>query len=111
MKNYTYTIYQVNSREELAEEFIFMRWEWAKKHGWSFTPYKVEWSGTEEARDDYDLLNYLFEKFNLNHPEGFMGHSMSVSDIIKLCAEDGEVKYYYCDSFGWKDITKEIKGE
>ena len=107
MKKYTYTIYQVKTRED----FAFMRWELAKRFNWSFTPYKIEWDGTEEARDDYDLLNYLFEVFNLNHPDGFMGHSMSVSDIVKLRVEDSKAKYYYCDSFGWEDITKEIKGE
>ena len=22
-----------------------------------------------------------------------------------------KAKYYYCDVYGWKDITKEVKGE
>ena len=34
---------------------------------------------------------------------------MSVSDIVKIeDMETNETKYYYCDSFGWKDITSEV---
>ena len=38
---------------------------------------------------------------------------MSVSDIVKICTKGNEdkAKYYFCDARGWKDITKEIKGE
>ena len=103
---FNYVIYQVR----VESDFAFMRWEWVKNHNWSFRPYRSVWNGTEEAKDDYDLLNHLFEIFNLNHPEGYRAHSMSVSDVIRI--NDGnEIKYYYCDSFGWKDITKEVKGE
>ena len=56
-----------------------------------------------------DLINYLWEVFNERHPEGFRGHSMSVSDIILVKdIEANEKKYYYCDNFGWKDITNEV---
>lgn len=111
MKNYIYTIYQV----DVLERFAFKRWKLAKEsYNWSFEPYKIEWGGFETAEDDHDLLEYLFAKFNLNHPSGFTGHSMSVSDIVKINfigAKDSETKYYYCDVIGWKDITKEVKGE
>ena len=41
----------------------------------------------------------IYMKFNLNRPDDFKGHSLSVSDIVKI---DG--KYFYCDSFGFKEI-------
>lgn len=110
MKNYTYIVYQVKA----DEDFCFMRWGWAREHGWSFKPYKDVWNGSEEARDDYDLLNYLYELLNESHPAGFRGHSMSVSDVVMICDDDGS-RYYYCDSFGWEDITdnvmKEMRGQ
>jgi len=106
MKKFNYVIYQVR----VESDFAFMRWEWVKNHNWSFKPYRSVWNGTEEAKDDYDLLNRLFEIFNLNHPEGYRAHSMSVSDVVRI--DDGNnIKYYYCDSFGWVDITEEVKGE
>ena len=109
IKNTYYEIYQVKAKED----FAFVEWDRAKKLNWSFKPYKIVWADFENAKDDYDLLNYLFEKFNINHPKGFKGHSMSVSDIIKInhSVYENKAKYYYCDSFGWKDITKEVKGE
>lgn len=103
-ERYTYIIYQV----KVNADFSFMGWKMANKHGWSFDEYNAVWNGIEDARDDYDLLNYLYEMFNLNHPEGFRGHSMSVGDIIRICGEDDNVKYYYCDSFGWENITSFI---
>ena len=45
------------------------------------------------------FFEYLFKKFNLDRPNDFGGHSISVSDIVKV---DG--KYYFCDSIGWKNI-------
>ena len=34
---------------------------------------------------------------------------MSVSDIVLVKdIEANEKKYYYCDSFGWKNITGEV---
>ncbi len=55
-----------------------------------------------KGSDPYAILGYLFEKFNLHCPEDFRGHSLSVSDIIKL-GDD----YYYCDSYGWKQVKEE----
>lgn len=36
---------------------------------------------------------------NLDHPAGYKGHSLSVSDIIIM---DGKVKY--CDSIGFREV-------
>lgn len=111
MKRYIYTIYQVSAKEE----FAFMDWARIKHFNlkWSFEPYKIECGGFESAKDDCDLLEHLFAKFNLRRPYGFTGHSMSVSDIVKINTgkDEDTAKYYYCDAIGWRDITKEIKGE
>ena len=86
---FNYVIYQVR----VESDFAFMRWEWAKEHNWSFNSYRSVWNGTEESKDDYGLLNRLFEIFNLYHPEGYRAHSMSVSDVIRI--DDGNnIKYY-----------------
>lgn len=107
MKDYRYVIYQVRA----SVPFAFINWEMANKYTeWSFIPYRSVWNGYEEAADDMSLLGHLFETFNINHPDGYRGHSMSVSDVILVeDIEANEKKYYYCDSFGWEDITKEIK--
>ena len=107
MRKYKYVIYQVRA----TIPFAFLNWRLANERAdWSFIPYHSVWNGYEEAADDVDLVNYLWEVFNENHPEGYRARSMSVSDIILVKdIETSETKYYYCDSFGWEDITKEIK--
>lgn len=105
MKKYQYEIFQTDA----DQEFAFRRWDVATRHGWSFDLYRSVWVGKEEARDDMDLLDYLYEVFNEHRPNGFRGHSLSVSDIIRVQEEDkAEFAYYYCDSFGWANVTKEI---
>ena len=45
----------------------------------------------------------MFETFNVNRPEDFKGHSLSVSDVIAV-REEGEWVSYYVDSFGFRKI-------
>lgn len=52
-----------------------------------------------DGKDIKSVLEELFEIFNINHPEDFMGYSLSVSDIVML----GE-KYYYCCNMGWTEV-------
>ncbi len=50
-----------------------------------------------------DMLEYLFGKFNIDRPSDFLGHSLSVSDVIVVC--DGiEKKSYYVDDFGFTEL-------
>lgn len=67
--------------------------------GVDFNEYKHVYTGEIEGDDPVAMLEVLFTRFNVYHPAGFKGHSLSVSDIVVL---DG-IKYY-CDSFGWKTI-------
>lgn len=48
-------------------------------------------------------LEDVYTMFNTNHPDGYFGRSMSVSDIVQIF--DGvESGFYFCDSFGWKKV-------
>ena len=46
-----------------------------------------------------DILEKLFSEFQGAKPKGYDGHSLSVSDIIKLNDE-----YWYCDSIGFEKL-------
>lgn len=52
-----------------------------------------------EITNVYHYLDDLFEEFNIHHPEDFRGHSLSVSDIVKINDD-----YYFCDSYCWKKL-------
>ncbi len=47
-----------------------------------------------------DKLEALYEKFNIDHPADYKGHSLSVSDIVVL-HENGENSAHFVDSFGF----------
>ena len=48
-------------------------------------------------------LEAIFEKFNLDHPEDFRGHSLSVSDIVVL-HQNGQNTAHFVDFFGYTEI-------
>lgn len=64
--------------------------------------YKIVYRGEIETND----LEEIYTKFNLNHPYGFTGHSLSMSDVIELYDDNGS-EFYYVDRFGFKEIDFE----
>jgi hypothetical protein len=63
-----------------------------------------------DTGDTIDKLNELYQNFNINHPEDFKGHSLSVSDIVALKQGDS-VSCHYVDSFGFKEMPTFLKSE
>ena len=47
----------------------------------------------------------IYTKFNIDHPEDFRGHSLSVSDVVEIY-ESNTVKngFYFCDSVGFREV-------
>lgn len=65
--------------------------------------YKKVYEGTTEInkeKTDKEILEILFEIFNVTRPSDFKGHSLSVGDIVVL-----NKQAYVCDSFGWNKIN------
>lgn len=56
------------------------------------------------------MLEEIYKRFNLEHPQNYMGHSLSVSDIVVL-KEQGNVSFYYVDSVGFKELQEFMKPE
>ena len=54
----------------------------------------------DSMNPDFDALEHIYRVFNLDHPLGYKGRSISVSDIVEM---DG--KYYFCSNFGWKEVN------
>ena len=94
-----------------------------ENHLISFASFDIlESQGKTPERDNYTLvycykedlsnvkdmsvfLESVFEKFNMDHPKDFMGHSLSVSDIVAV-KKDGEISVHYVDSFGFKQLPQ-----
>lgn len=53
--------------------------------------------------DSGTTLEDISERFNINNPANFYGHSLSVSDVVVLRREGNE-RAYYCDNIGFKGL-------
>lgn len=95
-----YSILQINREKEGYRKYAFMRYEFALKHDFDINDYSLIYEGEINITESIEnILEYLFMKFNTKLPEGYKGHSLSVSDIIEL----NGVKYYV-DDIGFKNI-------
>lgn len=82
-----------------------------------FEPYdRLQATGHTVDRANYELiytapltaditLNSIWEKFNIDHPKDFKGHSLSISDIVVL-HQSGENTAYYVDSIGFQKVPE-----
>ena len=92
-----YKIYQLGYNDE-GYKFMFLPYR--KNRLAPRSLYEVVYTGEIESSGDIMKdLERLYTKFNIDHPAGFKGHSLSVSDLVEL---DG--KCYYCDSIGFVEL-------
>lgn len=104
-----YSIYQVKKGEEYAR-LSFNSWNELKKFNIPFDKNNYEEvyggyvSDVSRSQGRGVILDNIYTKFNIDRPEDFRGHSLSVGDVIVL--EDSNVSSaFYVDSFGMADIT------
>jgi hypothetical protein len=98
-----YKIYQLKE----ITNYSFRGWKYAKDNGFSFEDYEEVYSGEAAQKN---CLGELFRILNMESPDDFTGHSLSVSDVIAIKTERNDYWYYfYCDSFGWQEVTGEIE--
>ncbi len=63
----------------------------------------------EASSNTSALLEQIYVLLNSNkeeRPKGYSGHSLSVSDIIKLTTNES-ILYYYTDSIGFRKLTSD----
>lgn len=96
-----YTIYQIVESTK-GREYKFMNLDYVTSHDMQVdaADYSYIYSG---YLADGDTLDSLYERFNLHHPEGYFGHSLSVSDVVVI-QKDNQAKAYYVDRFGFAEL-------
>ena len=105
-----YAIYQVKHDDgEHFRKYAYLNMENLEKDGLSVQRSNYDLCYTAPATGPMDL-DKLYEKFNLNRPGDFGGHSLSVSDIVAI-KQGGHVSYYYCDSIGFQELPDFRKPE
>lgn len=64
--------------------------------------YRIAYDGQLGTND----LEAIYARCNINHPPGYNGHSLSMSDVVELYDAQGS-EYHYCDRFGFEQISFE----
>lgn len=64
----------------------------------SMRNYEAVYDGELDTND----LEAIYTKFNVDHPEGFKGHSLSISDVVELYDDSGSA-FHYVDRIGFKE--------
>lgn len=101
-----YAIYQITDHSK-GREYQFMGLDFVTFHDMAVdaADYAFIYGGRLSGEE---TLDSLYEKFNLNHPAGYQGHSLSVSDVVVM-QRDGQTKAYYVDSFGFKELPDFVR--
>ena len=104
-----YSIYQVKRGDEYSR-LSFNSWNELKKFNLPFDKNNYEEvyggyvSDVSRSQGRGVILDNIYTKFNIDRPEDFRGHSLSVGDVIVL--EDNNVSSaFYVDSYGMADVT------
>ncbi len=54
-----------------------------------------------------ETLEDIFYVFNMAHPQGYKGRSLSVSDVVEISRSSEESEFYFCEPIGFKRIRCE----
>ena len=99
-------IYQITARDP-EHDYRFMNLDFVKRHGMEVNRADYELVYTEPLTEK-DTLEAIYERFNIQRPADFTGHSLSVSDVVVI--NDGEsIKACYVDSIGFAELPDFFK--
>ena len=107
-----FLIYQIRRGGEL-DAYRFMNYDYLQSKGVSPERggYDAIYTGGfmdyGNARTNLDMI---YQRFNVDHPADFKGHSLSVSDIVAL-KQNGVVSCHYVDSIGFRELPNFLKPE
>lgn len=98
-----YSIYQLKRSDDL-HGIRFESYDYLQKNGINCDIRNYDLVYSDDMRPN-ETLESLFYKFNMEHPEDFKGHSLSVSDVV-VVKERGKSTAHYVDSIGFKQVDR-----
>ena len=107
-----FLIYQIRRGGEL-DAYRFMNYDYLQSKG--VTPERCGYDaiytgGFMDYGNARTNLDMIYQRFNVDHPADFKGHSLSVSDIVAL-KQNGVVSCHYVDSIGFRELPNFLKPE
>lgn len=97
-------IWQLKADSDFSMRFISFD-EFKERFG---EPNKNKFEVVYDGNLSTNNLDGIYEICNLNHPNGYNGHSLSMSDVVELY-DDNASSFHYVDRFGFKEIDFELK--
>ena len=104
----TYTVYQIKSGEDYRE-YRFEGSDYLEKAGLSVNRENYEPVYAAPLTPG-DTLESIYIDLNLNRPDNFHGHSLSVSDVV-VFQEYGKETAHFCDRGGYKEVPEFLEQE
>ena len=107
-----FLIYQIRRGGEL-DAYRFMNYDYLQSKG--VTPERggydaIYTGGFMDYGNARTNLDMIYQRFNVDHPADFKGHSLSVSDIVAL-KQNGVVSCHYVDTIGFRELPNFLKPE
>jgi hypothetical protein len=102
-------VYQISDSAQNARYYTFTGLDMLQhmKLKVELANYEEVYSGEIEVlcNDTNAVLESIYAKLQGRKPEGYTGHSLSVSDLVLM---DG--KYYFCDDYGFEQLDFNAEG-
>ncbi|MBQ4466233.1 MAG: DUF3849 domain-containing protein [Oscillospiraceae bacterium] len=96
-------IFQIRDDTEQPQKRFRNYEETQQFGGVDASTYQQIYGGTVNCK----TLEEVYALCNCRHPPGYVGRSLSVSDVVEICS--GKNKgFYFCDSFGFQKIGFDI---
>ncbi len=99
----TFTIYQLKRGDE-TRDLRFEPLDRLTAAGYSVDKANYDLIYSAPLTPDM-TLGRIWEVFNTDHPKGFKGHSLSISDVVVL-HQNGQDTAHYVDSYGYMEIPQ-----
>lgn len=95
-------IYQINpDRDE--NNVAFLNYENLERFQGSAALRSEIYDKVFEGEVECGTLEEVYQMFNLDHPDGYRGRSLSVSDVIEVIGEEKST-FHFCDSIGFREV-------
>jgi len=104
-----FRVYQLILSDAKVVPYAFRDISYLHKAGYQQPPaadYQLVYDGEiicPMEQEEKTVLERIFSRCNDSFPEGYVGRSLSLSDVVELYGDDGR-RYFYCDTSGFVPV-------
>ena len=103
----TFTIYQLKGGDE-TRDFRFEPYDRLQAAGLAVDPANYANIYTAPLESGISIED-IFERFNIDHPKDFKGHSLSISDVVVLHQNGQDTAHYVDSGAGFRQVPEFLR--